>query len=218
MNNKIRSQRKMASPLEKARLDRDSMKARILNSARKLFGEYGYHGTTTRMIATHVGIDISTLYYHWGEKRDLYDSVITDINDEVQDKLLEIENLISGKPIAERIEIGIDNICDYLFDNPEISNLILFRYFSKTRDHDYSIETKMPEYISNIALSLGLASKKSDITVEAKARVLAVWNAVLNFISGINVFQPILDIEKEKYIQLVKETLNFILIPAFSKN
>jgi hypothetical protein len=32
------------------------------------------------------------------------------------------------------------------------------------------------------------------------------------------VFQPILDIEKEKYIQLVKETLNFILIPAFSKN
>jgi AcrR family transcriptional regulator len=208
----------MASPLEKARLDRESMKARILDSARKLFGEYGYHGTTTRMIATNVGIDISTLYYHWGEKRDLYDSVITDINDEVQDKLLEIEKLITGKPIAQRIEIGIDRICDYLFDNPEISNLILFRYFSKTRDHDYSIENKIPEYISNIAVSLGLAQKKSDITVEAKARVLAVWNAVLNFISGINVFQPILDIERNKYIQLVKDTLNFILIPAFSKN
>jgi AcrR family transcriptional regulator len=36
--------------------------------ARKIFGEYGFHGTTTRMIAQEVGIDISTLHYHWGEK------------------------------------------------------------------------------------------------------------------------------------------------------
>ncbi|MCP4373087.1 MAG: helix-turn-helix transcriptional regulator, partial [Deltaproteobacteria bacterium] len=48
------------------------MKAKILISARKLFGQYGFHGTTTRMIASDVGIDISTLYYHWGEKGDLY--------------------------------------------------------------------------------------------------------------------------------------------------
>jgi len=206
----------MPTPLEKARLDRDSMKAKILNSARKLFGEYGYHGTTTRMIATHVGIDISTLYYHWGEKRDLYESVITDINDEMQEKLLEAEKLMTGKEMSERIEVGIDYICDYLFDNPEISNLILFRYFSKTRD-DHSIETRIPEYISNIAVSLGLAHKKKDITVEAKARVLAIWNAVLNFISGRSVFQPILEIEKQEYVKIVKETMNFLLIPAFSK-
>ena len=57
----------MPSPLEKARQDPKSMKARILASARRIFGEYGYNNTTTRMIAKDVGIDISTLYYHWGE-------------------------------------------------------------------------------------------------------------------------------------------------------
>ncbi|MBW2338558.1 MAG: TetR family transcriptional regulator, partial [Deltaproteobacteria bacterium] len=31
------------------------MKARILASARKIFGEYGYNDTTTRMIAGDVG-------------------------------------------------------------------------------------------------------------------------------------------------------------------
>ena len=71
----------MATPLEKARLNPESMKAKILISARKLFGEYGFHGTTTRMIASEVGIDISTLYYHWGEKGDLYEAVIIDMND-----------------------------------------------------------------------------------------------------------------------------------------
>ena len=56
----------MPTPLEKARQNPESMKAKILKSARKLFGEYGFHGTTTRMIASDVGVDISTLYYHWG--------------------------------------------------------------------------------------------------------------------------------------------------------
>jgi AcrR family transcriptional regulator len=28
------------------------------------------------MIAQEVGIDISTLHYHWGEKKDLYEAVI----------------------------------------------------------------------------------------------------------------------------------------------
>ena len=52
----------MQSRLEKARQDPASMKARILASARKKFGEYGYGATTTRLIARDVGIDISTLY------------------------------------------------------------------------------------------------------------------------------------------------------------
>ena len=58
----------MPSTLEKARKNPDSNKARILTAARKLFGEYGFQGTTTRMIAKKVGINISTLYYHWGKR------------------------------------------------------------------------------------------------------------------------------------------------------
>ena len=86
----------MASPLEKARKDPESMKARILKSARRRFGEYGYHGTTTRMIAQDVGIDISTLHYHWGEKADLYESVVLDIHDDLREKLVEVEKRLRG--------------------------------------------------------------------------------------------------------------------------
>jgi len=78
----------MPSALEKARQSPDSMKARILTAARRLFGEYGYHGVTTRMIAKDVGIEISTLYYHWGEKQDLYEAVLTDLSDEIRFKLI----------------------------------------------------------------------------------------------------------------------------------
>jgi len=204
----------MSSPLEKARLAPDSMKARILAAARGLFGSYGYQGTTTRMIAQDVGIDISTLYYHWGEKQDLYEAVIMDLNDEIQLKLKEVEKRVHGKSVAVRLEVAIDMISDYLFDNPEASNLILYRYFSKNKE-DLGIDINVPDYISNIAIAMGLAMDKKSISVQAKARVLAVWNSVFNFISGEAYFRPMLDVDREKYIELVKETLKFILIPAF---
>ncbi len=204
----------MSSPLEKARLAPDSMKARILTAARGLFGSYGYQGTTTRMIAQDVGIDISTLYYHWGEKQDLYEAVIMDLNDEIQLKLKEVEKRVHGKSVAVRLEVAIDMISDYLFDNPEASNLILYRYFSKNKD-DLGIDINVPDYISNIAIAMGLAMDKKSISVQAKARVLAVWNSVFNFISGEAYFRPMLDVDRENYIELVKETLKFILIPAF---
>jgi AcrR family transcriptional regulator len=192
------------------------MKARILAAARKLFGTYGYNDTTTRMIAAEVGIDISTLYYHWGEKQDLYEAVLTDIGDELRLKLIEVERAATGKSVPERLEISIDIMCDYLFSHREVSNLILFGYFNKTR-HGVTLDIKISEYISNIAVAMKLAADKRAVSVQARARILAVWNTVLNFISGETFFRPMLQVDRETYMAVVKETLKFILVPAFTR-
>lgn len=205
----------MPSRLEKARQDPNSMKARILSSARRLFGEYGYNDTTTRMIAGDVGIDISTLYYHWGEKQDLYEAVLIEISDEIQKKLNDVEKKVSGLNLTTRLEIAIDMMSDYLFSHPEVSNLILFGYFNKTR-HGVTLDISMSQYITNIAVAMGLSDNREKVSTEAKARILAVWNTVLNFISGENFFRPLLETDREEYIRVVKETLKFILVPAFT--
>lgn len=205
----------MPSRLERARNDPSSMKARILAAARRLFGEYGYNDTTTRMIAGDVGIDISTLYYHWGEKQDLYEAVLAEISAEIQNKLNEVEKRVSGQSLATRLELAIDMMSDYLFSHPEVSNLILFGYFNKTQ-HGVTLDIGMSKYISNIAVAMGLSKNRESVSTEAKARILAVWNTVLNFISGENFFRPLLDTNRDEYIQVVKETLKFILVPAFT--
>jgi len=206
----------LATPLEKARKDPDSMKARILKVARRIYGEYGFHGTTTRMIAQKVGIDISTLYYHWGEKGDLYEAVILDINEDLRRKLIEVESLIHGLPLSQRMDIAISQMTEYLFLHPEISNLVLFRYFSKTR-HETSQDLKVPEFISDIARSMGLCRSKENVPTLIKMQVLAMMNAIHSFISGENFFRPMLKVSRSEYIASVKETLNFILIPAFAE-
>jgi len=205
----------MATPLEKARKDPDSMKARILKAARRTFGEYGYHGTTTRMIAQEVGIDISTLYYHWGEKGDLYESVILDINTDLRDHLAHVEKTIHGLPLARRMAIAIDKVTDFLFECPEISNLILFQYFRKTRQEP-SPDFHVPDFISDIARSMNLCRPNDTVSTDASMKVLAMMNAIHNFISGEHFFRDVLQLDREQYVDHVKKTLAFILIPAFT--
>jgi AcrR family transcriptional regulator len=191
------------------------MKARILAAARRIFGEYGYNSTTTRTIAKDVGIDISTLYYHWGEKQDLYEAVLEDVGDEIQHKLNEIERNVNAQSLTKRLEIALDMMCDYLFSHPEVSNLILYGYFN-TAPNGVTLDIKMSEHIANIAVAMKLAPSKKQVSVQARARILAVWNTVLNFISAENFFRPMLDTNHADYVQVVKETLKFILVPAFT--
>lgn len=205
----------MRTALEKARKDPESMKARILAAARGVFGEYGFHGTTTRMIAKKVGIDISTLHYHWGDKKDLFEAVILDMNRDLGRELSEVEKSIHGRPLGERMKISIDMTTDYLFAHPEISNLVLHRYFSKTR-HGMIIDFKVPEYTGDIARSMGLTTDAKKTPPRGMLEVLTVMNGIHNFVSGENFFRPMVKLDREEYIDMVKETLQFVLIPGFT--
>lgn len=205
----------MPSTLEKARKNPDSNKARILTAAKKLFGEYGFQGTTTRMIAKKVGIDISTLYYHWGEKADLYEAVITDLNEGIEEQFAVIERRSRGKGLSDRLDIAIEVMCDYLHESPEISNLLLLGYFSNSKT-EVSLDEKVAGHIANIAIAMRLADDKEHVSPRAKARIMILWNAVLNFISGESFFRPILEVERSEYLDVIKETLKDLLIPAFT--
>ena len=193
------------------------MKARILREARRIFGTYGFHGTTTRMIAMKVGIDISTLHYHWGGKKDLYEAVILDINYDLRRKLVRVEKAIHGRPLEERIALSIDQMTDYLFNHPEISNLILFRYFGSMRDRE-DIDFIVPEFIADIARSMGLSSGEEGASSRSMLEVLTIMNSIHGFISGADFFRGMVNLRKKEYISMVKETLKFMYIPPFVQN
>ena len=205
----------LPTALEKARQDPDSMKAKILAAARRVFGNYGYHGATTRIIAGEVGIDISTLHYHWGDKEDLYEAVIFDMAEDLRMILRKVEKVIKGRPLSERMDISIDMTADYLFDNPEISNLILLRYFSKTRQ-EMKWDASVPEFITDIARSMGLSQADGSVDIQVKMRILGMMNSIHNFISGEEFFCSTLGLTRKEYVPLAKQTLKFMMIPAFT--
>jgi hypothetical protein len=52
---------------------------------------------------------------------------------------------------------------------------------------------------------------------EAMMQVLGIMTAIHNFISGESFFRPMMSLKKEEYIKIVKSTLKFLFIPAFTK-
>lgn len=203
----------MKTSLEKAKRDPESTKARILAAARKVYGEYGFHGTTMRMIAAEVGIDISTLHYHWGEKKELYEAVIIDINNDLGKTFRNVEKIIHGRPLEERLSIAIDMMVDYLFNHSEVSDLVLARYFGSVRNEEL-MDIKVPEFATDIVRSMGLRQDKENIG-KSLASVLIIMNSIHSFISGEGYFAKIVGKNREQYIALVKETLKTIFTSAF---
>ncbi|WP_165422811.1 TetR/AcrR family transcriptional regulator [Ktedonosporobacter rubrisoli] len=57
---------------------------RILRIATRLFAEHGYHGVSAREIAAATGLNIATVHYHTGGKRELYMQILRSLYQEEQ--------------------------------------------------------------------------------------------------------------------------------------
>lgn len=78
-------------------LDRLTTRQRILREASLLFGNRGYHGTSTRQIAAAVGIRQPSLFYHFESKQEILAALINyDLGEAV--RVAEAEASRSGSP------------------------------------------------------------------------------------------------------------------------
>src|SRR5919206_1407702 len=69
----------------------------LLDAARSLFAEKGYHGTAAEEIVGRAGLTRGALYHHFEDKRDLFRVVVDEMEGEIDE---EIE-------AAERAEPGL---------------------------------------------------------------------------------------------------------------
>jgi AcrR family transcriptional regulator len=60
---------------EAANRRREATRAKIVEAARKLFGQLGYHNTQVMDIVHAVGMSAGTFYNHFKDKKDLFDQL-----------------------------------------------------------------------------------------------------------------------------------------------
>ena len=59
----------------------------IVKEAIRLFSEKGFRGTTTRELASAVGVSEPVIYQHFATKKDLYAAIIESKSQEVHDQM-----------------------------------------------------------------------------------------------------------------------------------
>jgi AcrR family transcriptional regulator len=83
------------APLESVRRDVTPRARSVLAAAVALFSRFGYHGTSMRDIANHVGVGPGALYNHWPGKQDilfyLMDSWLAELHNSLLPRLAQAD-------------------------------------------------------------------------------------------------------------------------------
>src|SRR5690242_1034082 len=78
-------------------------KAKILETAEKMFAEGGFASTSLRKVIEKAGVNIAAVHYHFGTKEDLLDELVhrkaEPVNRERLARLDRLEREAGGKPI-----------------------------------------------------------------------------------------------------------------------
>ncbi|MFC6885531.1 MULTISPECIES: TetR/AcrR family transcriptional regulator [Actinomadura] len=110
----------------------DSGRERVLDVATRLFAALGYDGTSTRLIAEAAGLNIATVAYHFGGKRDLYLAVMERAH---QTERAALESVLAGiTPDASGLRALLDRYLDFCVERPEIPSLWMHRWLSDAAD------------------------------------------------------------------------------------
>ena len=75
-------------------------RGRILRAALSLYSEYGFHGTSIRQIASHVGINPATLYSHYPSKEQILAELVLLGHQELHDRLRNALAAAGSSPAA----------------------------------------------------------------------------------------------------------------------
>lgn len=126
---------------------------RILRVATTLFSEYGFHGTSTRAIASAAGINVSTLAYHVGSKEELYRKVFHRLflrEFEVVSRFAgHVDDAVVRDPKAFRnlLEGLVDALIEMTLESPEVPRLWVRRWLEREfRFDEIEAEFSLPLY------------------------------------------------------------------------
>jgi AcrR family transcriptional regulator len=86
----------------------------LLDAARSLFAERGYHGAAAEEIVRRAGLTRGALYHHFEDKKDLFRAVIDEMEGEIEEKVEEAEHAQSGLP--EVVKAGYRVFLDAALD------------------------------------------------------------------------------------------------------
>ena len=131
MKGHVRASRRKRSAPPPAQ-DNRATKARLLQVATALFAQKGFHGVSTREITRQAKANLSSLYFHWRSKENLYLAAYRDLFHRLVELTQEFFALLEeGLRTHESLEQVIYPLADLVFDfyeaNPELARLNLHR-------------------------------------------------------------------------------------------
>lgn len=169
-------------------------KERIMDVALHMFSEKGYEATSIRNICSEVGIKESTLYYHFKNKQDILDSLVTKFKNHIAELLSHIDE-IPNKAYLNDVKTPDDPASrimetymmdSYLFDpfcNLMIRLMMIEQFHNEELRELYERTMFIDPYKIQMKIMKRLAPPEvlSDSRTEKRARMIHAYMTMLTF-------------------------------------
>lgn len=120
----------------------------LLDSARKLFAERGYRGTSIKAITTDAQANLGAVTYHFGTKETLYHEVLRSLMGPLAAAMRAA--IDSNVPVLSRIEAVVRTYLGYMYEHWELPSLML---------HELSLSGTLPRPIHEaVTAIMGMVS------------------------------------------------------------
>jgi AcrR family transcriptional regulator len=116
------------SKLSKCKVFRspERTKGQLLQAARKLFGQRGFHGATVHEIASEAGVNVSLISHYYEGKEGLYRACIEGFAEArllAMDRILETPR--SKEEFRIRLELFVTELFNFHLENKDVATLLL---------------------------------------------------------------------------------------------
>jgi len=125
-------------------LNREKRRGQILDAARKIFSEKGYHQTSVSDIVNSCGIAQGTFYLYFKSKREIFGALLDEFTGKILGAFF-IEGAVevrTGAQVYERFRFVAQNAARMFLDNIDLARLFLMEAAAK----DPGFEDKVNEF------------------------------------------------------------------------
>lgn len=160
--------------------DGERRRQEILTSARQLFLEHGFHGTTTRMIARKAQTSDALLYRYFPSKQNLFDAVINEGLSHLEPYLRFGAPHLAGLRLRETLEAAAYTTVEIARRDIDVFRLLVAQSQMLANDR------RIPEVIDGLLRHF--AARINDFVAAGEARPCNTTVFARQFIGGIAMF------------------------------
>lgn len=132
----------------------------IFESAIRIFSDCGYRGATMDDIASNAGLAKGTLYYHFTSKEEIFNFIVEEGIQILQDQVLEIQKTEIG-PIEKIVKISEIQL-RFLYGYTDFFKVVMSQLWGNEKRQD-DLRQKIREYIKEIEINIKDAMNEGKI-------------------------------------------------------
>ena len=129
-------------------------RALLVNTARELFGQAGYHATGTNDVVARAAVTRGALYHHFPAKEDLFEAVYRQVADDLSAETNAATRSMEGQTWV-RVIASVRAYLGLLAARPAIQRILLIdgpSVFGWTRWRTLQVECRLPGWVETLRL------------------------------------------------------------------